>query len=178
MDKCFILRGRVWVIRDKNNQPIDNIDTDQIFHNKYLAITKVEEMGQYIFDNLDGWKDFPSKAKSGDILVVGQNFGSGSSRQQAVDGFTALGVSAIIGQSFGSIYLRNAINAAFPVAKAPNIMNEDILNGDEIVLDLVKGTVENLRNHSLIKIEPLSTTQLDILEAGGLFEYGRIDRNK
>ncbi len=173
VDKNLKIRGKVWVIRDNNNQPIHNIDTDQIFHNKHLAITKIEEMGQFIFGNLDGWQEFPKKAQPGDILIVGQNFGSGSSRQQAVDGFTSLGISAIIGQSFGSIYRRNAINAAFPIVQAPDIMDIDLQNGDEIILDLKNSTINNLKNNTLINIEPLSRTQLDILLAGGLFEYGR-----
>ena len=71
--------GRAWVIAK------DNIDTDMIFHNRYLHITDLEEMGQYAFDNLEGYKDFAKKAKPGDIVIVGKNFGCGSSRQQAVD---------------------------------------------------------------------------------------------
>ncbi|HHS50980.1 MAG TPA: 3-isopropylmalate dehydratase [candidate division Zixibacteria bacterium] len=173
MNEIKKIRGKVWVIRDQNNKPVDNIDTDQIFHNKHLAITKIEEMGQHIFGNLDGWKDFPTKVSAGDILIVGKNFGSGSSRQQAVDGFAALGVSAIVGESFGAIYWRNAVNAAFPVLQAPNIFEEDIQSGDEIEIDFKNGKLTNTRNNKTIDITPMSKTQLDILRAGGLFEYGR-----
>ena len=93
----------------------DNIDTDMIFHNRYLAITDIKEMGQYTFDNLKGFEDFSKKAETGDIVITGKNFGCGSSRQQAVDCFVSLGIQAIIAESFGVIYERNAINAAFPV---------------------------------------------------------------
>ena len=65
----------------------DNIDTDMIFHNRYLAITDMREMGQYALDNLKGFKDFSRKAQAGDIVVAGKNFGCGSSRQQAVECF-------------------------------------------------------------------------------------------
>jgi len=103
------IEGRAWVIKK------DNIDTDMIFHNRYLAITDVNEMGQYTFDNLKGYEDFAKNAKKGDIVVVGKNFGCGSSRQQAVDCFKSIGISVIIGESFGSIYERNAINNALPI---------------------------------------------------------------
>ena len=86
-----------------------------IFHNRYLAITDIKEMGQYTFDNLKGFEDFSKKARQGDIIITGKNFGCGSSRQQAVDCFSSLGIQAIIAESFGAIYERNAINAAFPI---------------------------------------------------------------
>ena len=82
--KPEILEGRVWMIMR------DNIDTDMIFHNRYLAITETKEMGHYTFDNLKGFEDFARKAKAGDIVVAGKNFGCGSSRQQAVDCFVRL----------------------------------------------------------------------------------------
>ncbi|TNF42013.1 MAG: homoaconitate hydratase family protein, partial [Bacteroidetes bacterium] len=100
------IRGRVWLIER------DNIDTDMIFHNRYLAITDIREMGQYTFDNLEGFKNNKKRAEAGDIVIAGKNFGSGSSRQQAVDCFVSLGVQAVIARSFGAIYERNAINAA------------------------------------------------------------------
>jgi 3-isopropylmalate/(R)-2-methylmalate dehydratase large subunit len=108
-DKPTTVEGRVWYI------PMDDIDTDMIFHNRYLAITDINEMGQYAFDNLEGYEDFAKKAQAGDIVVVNKNFGAGSSRQQAVDCFKALGVQAIVAESYGAIYERNAINAAFPI---------------------------------------------------------------
>jgi homoaconitate hydratase family protein len=108
-EKPDVISGRVWVIKK------DDIDTDMIFHNRYLQITDPKEMGQYIFDNLAGYEDFVKRVKPGDIVITGKNFGAGSSRQQAVDGFATLGVQAILAESFGAIYERNAINAAFPI---------------------------------------------------------------
>ena len=103
------IEGRVWYI------PMDNIDTDMIFHNRHLSITDIDEMGQHTFGNLEGYEDFSKKVKSGDIVICGKNFGSGSSRQQAVDCFISLGVQCVLSESFGAIYERNAINAAFPI---------------------------------------------------------------
>ncbi len=103
--------GRVWLIFQ------DDIDTDMIFHNRHLAITDTSEMGKYAFGNLEGFESFATEARKGDIIFTGKNFGAGSSRQQAVDCFKSLGVACIVAESFGSIYERNAINAAFPYSQ-------------------------------------------------------------
>ena len=96
---------------------------------KKKKITDINEMGQYTFDNLDGDKDFAKKAKPGDIIITAKTFGAGSSRQQAVDCFKSLGISAIIAESFGSIYERNAINNQL-------VSNNDWL-GRVLYLDIV-----------------------------------------
>jgi len=160
-----VVEGRVWLVLR------DNIDTDMIFHNRYLTITDINEMGKYAFDNLEGYEDFAKKAQPGDIIITGQNFGSGSSRQQAVDCFKALGISAILAQSFGAIYERNAINAAMPILTYDAKMLEelDIKDGDTIRVDFVKGEVTNLKNNKTYKINPFSEVQLDIYKNGGLF---------
>jgi len=88
--------GRVWVV------PEDDIDTDMIFHNSHLSITELSEMGAHTFGNMKGYDHFAAEVRPGDIVIAGKNFGSGSSRQQAVDCFKALGVSAIIAESFGA----------------------------------------------------------------------------
>ncbi len=177
--KPTLLRGRAFVVRDGAGAPIDDIDTDMIFHNAHLAITDVAQMGPHAFGNLPGWKEFPQQAQPGDILVVGQNFGCGSSRQQAVDCFKALRVGAIVGESFGAIYRRNAINSGMPLVVAPDAARRPdgqpghIATGDEIEVDLVAGTLRNLtRNEAVPGAQPLSRVQLDIYEAGDLMAYG------
>ena len=161
-EKITVIEGRVWLI------PKDNIDTDMIFHNRYLAITDVNEMGQFTFDNLKGFEDFSKKAKNGDIIISGKNFGSGSSRQQAVDCFSALGIQAIIAESFGAIYERNAINAAFPIIICKELSKLGLNNGDSIKVDLRTGQIENLKNKKIVKAEPFSDVQLDLYQKGGL----------
>ncbi|AGB04728.1 3-isopropylmalate dehydratase, small subunit [Aciduliprofundum sp. MAR08-339] len=166
------IKGRIWLITDKDGKRIDNIDTDMIFHNRYLYITDMKEMGNYAFSNLPGWEDFPKKAKPGDILVVGRNFGAGSSRQQAVDCFIALGISAIIGESFGAIYKRNVINSGLPLIEAPGIFNSGLSSGDTVEINLETGEI--LRDGKLVfKAKPMSKVALDIYDAGGIFEYGK-----
>lgn len=162
-NKPEVLEGRVWYI------PEDNIDTDMIFHNRYLAITDINEMGQYTFDNLEGYEDFAKKVKADDIIVVHKNFGSGSSRQQAVDCFKALGVQAIVAESFGAIYERNAINAAFPIITASELAKLDLHNGDQLKVDLKNGVLTNLSKNKKIETEPFSEVQFEIYDNGGLF---------
>jgi 3-isopropylmalate/(R)-2-methylmalate dehydratase large subunit len=156
------IEGRVWLIEK------DNIDTDMIFHNRYLSITDIKEMGQYTFDNLKGFEDFSRRAGAGDIIVVGRNFGSGSSRQQAVDCFISLGIQAIVAESFGAIYERNAISAAFPVIICKSPEELEAINGDIIKIALRTGIITNKRNNKTASAEPFSDVQFEIYQNGGL----------
>jgi len=158
------VEGRVWVIRQ------DDIDTDMIFHNRYLAITDIKEMGQYTFDNLKGYEDFAKKAQPGDIVITTKNFGAGSSRQQAVDCFKALGVQCIIAESYGAIYERNAINAALPILTYKEGMLEELelKTGDTISVDFISGAFSNLTNGKSTSINKFYDAQLQIYKNGGL----------
>lgn len=158
-DKPSHFKGRVWVIRK------DNIDTDMIYHNRYLTITDIKEMGQYTFDNLGGYEDFAKKAKPEDIVVVGKNFGAGSSRQQAVDCFESLGVSCVIGESFGAIYERNAINKGFPIITA-DLVSTDLESGQNIEVDLNTGKIK-LPSGKTVQ-GTFSPVQMEIYKKGGL----------
>lgn len=162
--KPMVVEGRVWLILK------DDIDTDMIFHNRYLAITDINQMGQYTFDNLKGFEDFAKQAKPGDIVMTTKNFGAGSSRQQAVDCFISLGIPCIIAESYGAIYERNAINAALPILTyATGLVDElELQNGDSIRVDYKKGELTNLRNLMSGKINPLYKVQEEIYLRGGL----------
>jgi 3-isopropylmalate dehydratase small subunit len=127
-------------------------------------------MGQYTFDNLSGYTDFVKKAQKNDIIITTKNFGAGSSRQQAVDCFTSLGIACIVAESFGAIYERNAINAAMPVMtyKAGMIEELDLQDGDIVNLDFESGEIENTRNARKTTINPFYDAQLKIYQKGGL----------
>jgi 3-isopropylmalate dehydratase small subunit len=127
----------------------------------------MNEMGQYAFDNLEGYEDFAKKVKPGDIVVVGKNFGCGSSRQQAVDCFKALGISVIIAESFGSIYERNAINNAMPILVADDITKK-ITDGDRLSVDFSSGKIIDETQEKAINAKPFSPSQLEIYQRGGL----------
>jgi len=163
-EKPVVIEGNVWII------PKDDIDTDMIFHNRYLTITDIREMGQYTFDNLKGFEDFAKKAKPGDLVITQKNFGAGSSRQQAVDCFLSLGISCILAESYGAIYERNAINAALPVLTyKPGVIEEaGIVNGDRVVIHFTEGTLTNVRLQKTVKINKFYDAQLAIYQNGGL----------
>lgn len=162
-NKPTTVEGRIWFIEQ------DNIDTDMIFHNRYLSITDINEMGQYALDNLDGYEDFAEKAEPGDIIITRRNFGSGSSRQQAVDCFKVLGIQLILAESFGAIYERNAINAALPIMRYEDLNGLKPEDGDRIKVDFKTGAVENLSKGTKIQAIPFSDVQMDIYQRGGIF---------
>ena len=163
-ERPMVFEGKVWIIEK------DNIDTDMIYHNRYLTITDINEMGQYTFDNLEGWEDFAKKAEKGDIVITGKNFGAGSSRQQAVDCFISLGVQIVIAESFGAIYERNAINAAFPILTYSDILSIELKQRDRIKIDLLSGILTNVENGKSVQIEKFSSVQIDIYKKGGLLK--------
>jgi len=158
------IEGQAWVIKK------DNIDTDMIFHNRYLSITDIDKMGQYAFDNLEGYKDFAKNVKKGDIVVVGKNFGCGSSRQQAVDCFKALGISVIIAESFGSIYERNAINNAMPILVSDKITNI-IDDKDVLSVDFATGEIYDKTQGKRYGAKSFSKVQLEIYSRDGLLNH-------
>ncbi len=179
MSKPTKFQGNVWVITDEKGALIDDIDTDMIYHNAHLAVTDIKEMGKFAFGNLTGWKDFAKKVKPNDIVICGKNFGSGSSRQHAVDCFVSLGVAALIAESFGAIYKRNAINAGFPILECPDMSRilaggTPIVSGQNVEMDLAAGEIRDAATHQLlVQTQPFSKVQMDIYQAGNVFEFGR-----
>jgi 3-isopropylmalate/(R)-2-methylmalate dehydratase large subunit len=126
-------------------------------------------MGQYCLGNLEGWKDFARRAGPGDIVITGSNFGCGSSRQHAVECFRSIGVQAIIAESFGAIYERNAINAGLPILRG-KIESLGLKNGDIVTVDFTKGEITKEATGETAKIEPFSQVQTEIYRRGGLLE--------
>jgi 3-isopropylmalate/(R)-2-methylmalate dehydratase large subunit len=155
------VKGRIWVIEQ------DNIDTDMIFHNRHLSVTDIRQMGQFAFGNLPGWEDFATKAQPGDIVVTGENFGCGSSRQQAVDCFTSLGIALIVARSFGAIYKRNAINSGLAILSA-DLRGCGIADGDELDVDLATGEILCVKTGQRMRGTAFSSIQMDIYQRRGL----------
>ena len=139
-----------------------------------LHIVDVGQMGQYALGNLGGWEDFANKAQPGDVVMAGKNFGAGSSRQQAVDCFRALGIGAIVAESFGAIYKRNAINSGFPIVSLPGLTEQagEFKPGAELEVDFETGQL-TLDGEKTFQAQPFSQVQMDIFEAGSLFAYGK-----
>ncbi|MBC7093958.1 3-isopropylmalate dehydratase [Candidatus Bipolaricaulota bacterium] len=167
-----VVTGRPWLIADEAGKLIDDIDTDQIYHNAHLAITDPKEMARYAFGNLKGWEDFPKKARPGDVLFVGENFGAGSSRQHAVDCFLALGIVAIVGRSFGAIYRRNAINSGLPLLLLPDMPVARLRDLPQVTVNLETGEIQGPDGEKVVRAEPMSRVALDIYRAGSLLKLG------
>jgi 3-isopropylmalate/(R)-2-methylmalate dehydratase small subunit len=172
-----LIRGRVWVLTDAAGRLIEDIDTDQIFHNAHLHLTDIAEMGRYALGNLEGWKEFPRNVRPGDLVAAGRNFGAGSSRQQAVDCFAALEVGAILAPSFSAIYFRNAVNSGFPVVRVPRlaalVAAGGLRSGEEVEIDFVSGEGRVSPRGLAFTAEPMSAVQFEIYQAGDLFRYGK-----
>ena len=152
---------------------VDDIDTDQIFHASLLTIHDPEKIKHHIFGNLKNHEKFGSMDHEGQILIVGKNFGKGSTRQQAVTGFLAHKIEAIIGESFGPIYYGNALNVGLLLIEAPDIRKFNFDNGDDIEILIEESLLINLTKNFEITIKKVPQPLLDIREAGGLLELGK-----
>ena len=141
----------------------NDLDTDQIIPSQYLLLPSVEEMKAHTFESLD--PEFPKKVKPGDYVVGGENFGCGSSREQAPGVLKALGVQAVVAKSFARIFYRNAINIGLPVIVCRELP-ENVETGDEMELSLTDGTARAGKNtYPCTKLPPYMQT---ILSQGGL----------
>ena len=147
----------------------DNIDTDRIIPGKYTKTLDIASLAAHVLEDLD--PDFRTKMKPGDVLVAGDNFGCGSSREQAPIALKEIGVSAIVARYFARIFFRNAINIGLPVLEIPD---HDIALGDQLEIDLAKGEVLNVSKGKTYKATPLPQVMIDILKEGGLVNYLKI----
>ena len=153
---------------------VDDVDTDQIFHQSLLTIHNPNEIKPHIFGNLEGYKSFGKEDNVGKILLVGKNFGKGSTRQQAVTGFLAHGIKAIIGESFGPIYYSNAVNSGLLLVEAPGISEFNVKEDDDLEIDITQSLIINQNNGETIKCVKIPQPVLDIIKAGGLLKLGEI----
>ena len=156
-----MMKGKVWKFGN-------DVDTDQIIPSQYLLLPTVEEMKQYTFEPLD--REFASKISAGDVIVAGENFGSGSSREQAPLVLKALGVSAVVAKSFARIFFRNAINIGLPVLICKEIY-ETVENQDTLEIDVQKGSISSVKSNETFTSTKLPEHVMKILEAGGLIGY-------
>ena len=141
----------------------NDLDTDQIIASQYLLLPNLEEMKSHAFESLD--PDFAQKVKPGDFVVGGENFGCGSSREQAPGVLKALGVKAVIAKSFARIFYRNAINIGLPAIVCKDLP-DDVKTRDQMDLHMLDGTAEAYgKVYSCTK---LPEYMQNILNQGGL----------
>ena len=141
----------------------NDLDTDQIIASQYLLFPTIDEMKTHTFESLD--PDFASKAKPGDYVVACENFGCGSSREQAPAVLKALGIKAVVAKSFARIFYRNAINIGLPVIVCKDLYDH-VADGDEMELDLEAGTITS--GGQIFTCTKLPAKMQSILDQGGL----------
>ena len=140
-----------------------DVDTDQIIASQYLLFPTIDEMKAHTFESLD--PTFAERVKPGDYVVAAENFGCGSSREQAPGVLKALGVQAIVAKSFARIFYRNAINIGLPVIVCKDLP-DDVKTGDTMELSMSDGTAHaNGKTYSCTK---LPEYMQNILNQGGL----------
>ncbi len=144
----------------------DHIDTDRIIPGKYTKTLEMQKLADHVLEDLD--PEFHKKVKKGDILVAGDNFGCGSSREQAPLALKTAGVSVVIAHYFARIFFRNAINIGLPVIE---LSEYEIHPGDEIEVDLKSGTVHNKTIGKKFKGTEMPQVMVNILNEQGLENY-------
>jgi 3-isopropylmalate/(R)-2-methylmalate dehydratase small subunit len=163
-----VLRGKAWVFTD-------DVDTDLIYHNKYLAETDPKKMAQFSFEYYPGKEKFAKEAKPGDFVVAGRNFGCGSSREHAVYCLKELGIPVVLAESFARIYYRNAINNGYPVlfvnGLSEAIKEGKIKDGDDLEVNIGTGEIKDVTNGNRFKGDAVTDLEKDIMASGGLIEY-------
>jgi 3-isopropylmalate/(R)-2-methylmalate dehydratase small subunit len=158
------------ILRGKAHKFGDNIDTDIIIPARYLVTTDPQELAKHCMEPIA--PDFPQRAKPGDIIVAGENFGCGSSREHAPLAIKGLGISCVIAKSFARIFYRNAFNIGLPVLECPEAVDE-IRDGDELEVDIETGIIKNLTTGKTYQAMPIPPFMREILNAGGLINYVR-----
>lgn len=152
------IRGRVFKYGN-------DVDTDVIIPARYLNTTSESELASHCMEDID--PDFVKKVRPGDIIVAGDNFGCGSSREHAPIAIKASGVKLVIAASFARIFYRNSINIGLPIWECPEAAAA-IANGDEAEADLAAGTITDVTTGKTFIAQPFPPFIQNIIEAGGL----------
>lgn len=159
------IRGKVWKFGS-------NIDTDQIIPAEYLVMSDPKKLGEHAFERVR--PEFVKKVKQDDIILAGENFGCGSSREHAPRALIGIGISCVIAKSFARIFYRNSINIGLPVVEC-DVKAKD---GDEVEVDFERGIVKNLTRGDECKFPPVPPFILNLISSGGLVNYVKRELKK
>ena len=157
-----VITGKVWKFGD-------NIDTDLIIAARYLNTSDPHKLAEHVMEDAD--PEFVKKLNPGDIIVAGENFGCGSSREHAPIALKAAGVSAIVAKSFARIFYRNAFNMGLPIFELKEC--DRIVEGDLIKIDLQKGEIADLDKQTTFTFAAIPPFMQELLAAGGLMNYAK-----
>ncbi|MDD3476997.1 MAG: 3-isopropylmalate dehydratase small subunit [Sulfurimonas sp.] len=146
-----------------------DIDTDLIIAARYLSTSVPEELAKHVMEDAD--PEFVKKMSRGDVIVAGENFGCGSSREHAPIALKAAGVAAIIAPTFARIFYRNAFNMGLPIFELQE--SAEIAEGDEISVDMNNGTITNKTSKKVYKFIPIPDFMQELIDAGGLMNFAQ-----
>ena len=148
----------------------DNVNTDEIIPAKFLVTTDPAELSAHCMDGIR--PGFPLEIRPGDIIVAGENFGCGSSREHAPLAIKGAGISCVVAKSFARIFFRNAINIGLPIVECPGAVAA-VREGDELAVDLSGGKVQKLAEGTSFDVAPFPEFLRRIIDAGGLMNIVR-----
>ena len=154
--------GKVWTFGK-------DVDTDLIIAARYLNTSVPEELAKHVMEDAD--PEFVKKMSKGDIIVAGENFGCGSSREHAPIALKAAGVAAVIAPTFARIFYRNAFNMGLPIFELPESI--DIKEGDEVSVNMNAGTVTNKSTNKVYNFTPIPEFMQELVDAGGLMNFAQ-----
>ncbi|HSW35601.1 MAG TPA: 3-isopropylmalate dehydratase small subunit [Candidatus Limnocylindrales bacterium] len=165
----MIIEGKIWKFSD-------NIDTDAIIAARYLSTVDPLELSAHLMEDIS--PGFSRQVQPGDILVAGNNFGCGSSREHAPLAIKGAGISCVIARSFASIFYRNAINIGLPILECPDDLSTLASGIDVLRVDLDQGLITNLQTGITYTTEPFPQLMQEIISHGGLVGYVRARLSK
>ena len=157
-----IITGKVWNFGD-------NIDTDLIIAARYLNSSDPHHLAKYVMEDAD--PDFATKVQPGDIIVAGENFGCGSSREHAPIALKAAGVAAVVAPSFARIFYRNAFNMGLPIFELKEA--NEIKEGELIKINLDSGEIEDVNKGKVYNFKPIPPFMQELLASGGLMNFAK-----
>ncbi|MEE9911350.1 MAG: 3-isopropylmalate dehydratase small subunit [Deltaproteobacteria bacterium] len=157
----MIFTGKVWKFGD-------NIDTDAIIPARYLNTSDPAELAKHCMEDAD--PDFMKKMKAGDIILGGENFGCGSSREHAPIAIKAAGISCVVAKSFARIFYRNAFNMGLPIFESKELADA-IAEGKEITIDSAKGAITVAGSDRKFTISPIPPFMEQLIADGGLMKH-------
>ena len=164
----MIFKGKVWKFGD-------NIDTDAIIPARYLTTSDPRELALHCMEDAD--PNFVTRMKTGDIILGGENFGCGSSREHAPISIKAAGVSCVIAKSFARIFYRNSFNMGLPIFESSELVDA-IKEGEEITLDSAKGIITMANSDKIFMINPIPPFMEKLIADGGLMKHIAQKRGK
>jgi 3-isopropylmalate/(R)-2-methylmalate dehydratase small subunit len=157
----MIYQGRAWKFGD-------NIDTDAIIPARYLNTSDPQELAAHCMEDVDD--QFVSKIKAGDMILGGENFGCGSSREHAPIAIKAAGISCVVAKSFARIFYRNAFNMGLPIFESAELWAE-ANEGEEISLDSAQGKITIVATNKTYDINPIPPFMEQLIADGGLMKH-------